>query len=213
MSNLRRGHVLTLVGSLLGSAVLGADLPGKGTHNLQPTLIEVAPAQPDGNAWDTGVGAFARPDPQVTLMRHDAKAQQETVELLVQATERKMKDLGRPVPTKFKELFSTSAMQTLRCGAAIEAFQDRALSEARGKFAADSSVASDSLLAKITDGALRVSLGDKISIFVNDIDLASHDLMGQSEVEITKELLTKGELVLKFNSIESLRLSVVPIAK
>jgi hypothetical protein len=37
--------------------------------------------------------------------------------------------------------------------------------------------------------------------------------MGEQEVEITKELLAKGELELKFNSVESLQLKLVPVEK
>jgi hypothetical protein len=186
---------------------------GKPTHLVQPALLEVAPTRADGNPWDTGIGAFARPDLQVTLMRHDEKALQVATELLMQATERQMKDLGQPVPPKFRELFGRNAVVSLRCGAAIAAHQDQQLNDARSKFAADSTVASDSLLAKLTDGGLQVSQGDKISVFVNDIDLAAHDLMGQTDLEITKELLAKGEVELKFNSVDSLRLKIAPIPK
>jgi hypothetical protein len=187
--------------------------PGKPTHVVQPALLEVAPTRADGNPWDTGIGAFARPDLQVTLMRHDEKAWQMATELLMQATERQMKELGQPVPPKFRELFARNAVVSLRCGASIAAHQDQQLKDARAKFAADTTVASDSLLTKLVDGGLQVALGDRVSVFVNDIDLAAHDLLGQTDLEMTKELLAKGELELKFNSVESLRLKIAPIPK
>jgi hypothetical protein len=187
--------------------------PAKPTHVLQPTMVEVAPTRENGNPWDTGIGSFARPDPQVTLMRHDVAALKEATMLLGQAMERRMTDLGRPVPPQFKGMFEKNAIQSLRCGRSIEALNDEQLTKARAKFAADTSVASDSILAKLTDGGLRVGLGDRVTIYVNDIDLAAHDVMGQTELEITKELLTKGETELKFNSVESLRLKLVPIVE
>ncbi len=183
------------------------------THRMQPTLLEVAPTRTDGNPWDTGIGAFVRPDLQVTLLRHDEKQIRLATELLRQATERRMKDLGQPVPPQFRELFARNALLSLRCGATIAAHQDQQLKDARSKFAADTTVITDSLLTKLTDGELLVTLGDKVSVFVNDIDLAAHDLLGQTELEITKELVAKGEVDLKFDAVESLRLKIVPVAR
>lgn len=180
---------------------------------MQPTLLEVAPTRTDGNPWDTGIGAFVRPDLQVTLLRHDEKQIRLATELLRQATERRMKDLGQPVPPQFRELFARNALLSLRCGATIAAHQDQQLKDARSKFAADTTVITDSLLTKLTDGELLVTLGDKVSVFVNDIDLAAHDLLGQTELEITKELVAKGEVDLKFDAVESLRLKIVPVAR
>lgn len=199
--------------AVLASFVQGADRPAKPTHVLQPTMLEVAPTRENGNPWDTGIGAFARPDAQVTLMRNDAAALKEAAVLLEQAMERRMTDLGRPVPPQFKGMFEKNAIQTLRCGRSLEAMKDEPLNKARAKFMADTVVASDSILSKLTDGGLRVAMGDRVTVFVNDVDLAAHDVMGQHELEITKELLTMGDLELKFNSVESLRLKLVPIVE
>jgi hypothetical protein len=199
--------------AVLATSAQGADKPAKPTHVLQPTMLEVAPARENGNAWDTGIGAFARPDAQVTLMRNDAAALKEAAGLLEKAMERRMTDLGRPVPPQFKGTFEKNAIQSLRCGRSLEALKDEALNKARARFMADTAVASDTILAKLTDGGLRVAMGDRVTVFVNDVDLAAHDVMGQQELEITKDLLTKGETELKFNSVESLRLKLVPIAE
>ncbi|MGE0607620.1 MAG: hypothetical protein AB7O62_11045 [Pirellulales bacterium] len=175
--------------------------------------VELAGTRPSGDAWDTGIGAFTRPDPQVTLMRHDEAALRKVVELLIVAQEKRFKELGQPVPPDFKKLMAASAVQTLRCGVTLEALQDQALTKARAQLFADTEVAKDSIFAKLTGGPLRISAGDKVTIFVNDVDLAAHDLMGETELVITKKLLAKGEVELKFNSVESLRLKFKPVEK
>lgn len=192
---------------------LAVEPAAKPTHILQPVILEVAAAKPDSNPWDTGVGAYARPDPQVTLMRDDTSGLKQATELLVQKMEGKMKQLGRPGSPVFREMLGRQAQQSLRCGVTIDSLNDQALKDARSKFAADTQVANDSLFTKLVDGGLSVSLGDKITIYVNDSDLAQHDPMGQAEIQITKELIAKGEVELKFNSVESLRLKLAPIAK
>ncbi|WP_145096390.1 hypothetical protein [Anatilimnocola aggregata] len=175
-------------------------------------MLEVQPTQPNGNPWDTGIGAFARPDPQVTMMRNDPKLLQVATDMLIDVMEQRMKDLGRPVPPRFREVFARGAMTSLRCGKSLEALQNPELTAIRGKFASDTTVASDSLLTKLVDGGMKVAVDDNILIFVNDTDLAAHDLMGQTELKITKDLLAKGEVELKFNSVDSLRLKLLPIA-
>jgi hypothetical protein len=185
----------------------------KPTHVLQPVMLEVQPVRPDGNPWDTGVGAFTRPDPQVTLIRDDPRAIQAATELLIQVTEQRMKDAGQVVDPRFRTLFARSAMTQLRCGVVIDALDNQPLKDARSKFAADTTAASDAALVKLADGGLNVAQGDKVAIFVNDIDLAAHDALGETTIEITKELLLKGEVELKFNAVDSLRLKLVPIKK
>ncbi len=203
---------------------LRAAEPAKATHAIEPVLVEVAATKPSGDAWDTGIGAFSRPDPQVTLMRHDEKALREVTELLVMAQEKrfakleaahekKLKKFKQPLPPQAKELFARSALQTLRCGVTIQALQDDVLTTARAKMFADTQVANDTVLAKLIGGALNVAVGDKVTIFVNEIDLAAHDAMGETDLTIIKEMLEKGELELKFNSIESLRLKIAPLKK
>ncbi len=186
----------------------------KPTHLLQPVILEVAAAKPDGKPWDSGGGIFERPDPQVTLMRNDAEGIKQAIELLVQVNERKMKELGgRPTSPVFRQLMARQAQQTLQNGSYVEALKDQALIDARSKFAADTKVANDSLLTRLVGGELPVSIGDKVSIYVIDVDLAAHDHMGQTELVITKELIAKGEVELKLNSVESLRFKLTPIAK
>ncbi len=205
------GCAAFLAGLSLMHALQAANGPAKPTHILHPVILEVAASRPDGNAWDSGIGAFTRPDPQVTLLRDDARAQQAAAELVTQAMERRMKELGRPIDPRAREFLARNSIQSLRCGAAVTAMQDQAVNDARSKFAADTTVASDTVLAKIVDGGLPVASGDKVSIYVNDIDLAAHDSMGETELEITKELIAKGEFELKFKSVESLRFKLLPI--
>lgn len=205
--------VVVLMGLAIADYSLAVEPAAKPTHLLQPVILEVAAAKPDGNPWDTGVGAYARPDPQVTLMRDDAAGLKQATELLVQKMEDKMKQLGRPASPVFREMLGRQAQQSLRCGVTIDTLKDQALQDARSKFAADTKVADDSLFTKLVDGGLSVSLGDKIAIYVNDSDLAQHDSMGQAAIEITKEFIAKGEVELKFNSVESLRLKLMPLAK
>lgn len=211
----RCSHVwsATILLSLLSTIAWAADRPAKQTHLLQPMTLEVATTQENGNPWDTGIGAFARPDPQVTLLRHDERALQAATDLLVKAMVEKMEELGRPVNARLKEQLPGTAIQALRCGAAVAALNNQPLTDARSKFASDTKVASDSFLAKLVDGGLQVSLGDKVSIYVNDIDIAAHDTLGHVELEITKAMLAKGEVELKFKDVKSLKLQLTPIRK
>jgi hypothetical protein len=188
-------------------------LAAEPTHTLEPVLVEVAATKPSGDAWDTGIGAFTRPDPQVTLMRHDEKMLREVAELLVGVQEKRFKELGQPLPPQARVLFARSAVQTLRCGVTVEALQDEALTKSRARMFADTSVAKDSALAKLTGGALPIAVGDKVTIYVNDADVSAHDLMGDTELTITKEMLDKGELELTFDSVESLRVKISPLKK
>ena len=205
--------VLLIALAIVGSAYAAAPV-AKPTHHLQPVMLEVAAAKPDGKPWDSGGGIFERPDPQVTLMRNDAEGIKQAIELLVQVNERKIKEIGgRPPSPAFRQLMALQAQQTLQYGSYVEALKDQALIDARSKFAADTKVANDSLLTRLVGGELPVSIGDKVAIYVIDVDLAAHDLMGQTELVITKEFIAKGEVELKFNSIESLRLKLMPIAK
>lgn len=207
----RTGHLAIVVGCWcwLSSGTFAAEP----SHTLEPVLVEVAATKPSGDAWDTGIAAFTRPDPQVTIMRHDEKVLREVAELLAAAQEKRFKELGQPLPPQAKVLFARSALQTLRCGVTVEAMQDDALTKSRARMFADTSVAKDSALAKLTGGGLPIAVGDKVTIYVNDVDVASHDLMGDTEVTITKEMLDKGELELKFDSVESLRIKLLPIKK
>ncbi len=66
------------------------------TLTLNPVLFEIAPAKPSGDAWDTVIGALARPDIQVTLMRHDEKVLAELTKLLVEAQVTRFQQLGQP---------------------------------------------------------------------------------------------------------------------
>jgi hypothetical protein len=221
-----RRSLLASVLAIVGFCACGSMLAADPTHMLQPVILEVAPTQASGNPWDTGIGSFGRPDPQVTLMRHDEAALRATTALFVQASEKrmndlekKMKDLGgpqrplRPVPPQLKALVERDAMQALSCGVTVEALSDKALTTARAKFISDTPVAKDSLLAKFTTGGLPVKVGDKVTIFVNEVDLAAHDKMGETDLDVTKELVTKGEVELKFEQVSSLRLKLVPITK
>jgi thioesterase domain-containing protein len=204
-----------LLWSIGGYVAFGraAEPEAKATHVLRPLMVDVAATRPNGDAWDTGIGAFSRPDLQVTLLRQDAKAIEEATMHLVRAQERQLKDLGQPVRPEIKALFGRNAMQILRCGAAVAALKDEPLSLARAKFAGDSGIVNDTALAKLSGGELAVAAGDKLLVFVNDIDLTAHDLMGQYELEITKQTLAKNELELKFDSVTSLRLSVARLGK
>ena len=199
--------------AFLCAGSLPAAEPAKATHTIEPVLLEVAPARPNGDAWDSGFGAFTRPDPQVTLMRRDEPALREATAMLVAAQEKRFKELGQPAPPQAKALMARSALQVLSCGVTVEALQDEDLTKVRGRLFADSQVAKDTILAKLAGAALPVAAGDKVTIYVNDIDVAAHDLMGETEFEITKELLDKGELELKFNAVESLRLRIKPLPK
>lgn len=199
--------------SMLGSFAAAADRPLKQTHVLQVVAVEVAFTRSNGNPWDTGIGNYARPDPQVTLLRHDQKALAEATDLMVQAMVKKFEELGRPMDPRLKKQLPSTAMQSLQCGHAVAALQSKPLMEARNKFAADTTMASDTFTVKPVDGGLRVALGDKVTIFVNDIDFAAHDTMGQVDVDITKELIAKGELELKFNDVKSLTAQIKRIGK
>lgn len=214
MKNFFACYAVVFLGLAIAGHSLAVEPAAKPTHLLQPMIIEVAAAKPDGKPWDSGGGVFERPDLQVTLMRDDAEGIKQAIELLVQVNERKIKALGgRPPSPAYRQLMAGQAQQTLQYGSYIEALKDQALIDARSKFAADTKVANDSLIARLVDGQLPVSIGDKIAIYVIDLDLAAHDRMGQTELVITKELIAKGEAELKFNSVESLHLKLVPIAK
>jgi hypothetical protein len=187
--------------------------PARPTHRLQPVRLEVLPTQPDGNPWDGGIGSYLRPDLQVTLMRHDVQAFEQAARLVAQVAERRMKEGGQPVPPELRDQVARSAVLQLRCGAAIEALADPELTQMRGQFAADTTVATDALALNPTNGGLNVKLGDKVAIFVHDIDVSVHDVMGTVEIEITKDLLAKGACELKFGSVELLRVKLAPIGK
>jgi len=214
----RNGFIAAIVGLLFsipcnGQAIKPAKQakPAKATHILQPVLLEVAATTPSGDAWDSGIGVYTRPDPQVTIMRHDELLLRELTELVVSVRAKQFEELGRPLPPSAKALLGRSAIQSLRCGATIEALQDNALIKSRARQFADTQVANDSVLTKLTGCAMPIADGDTVTIFVNDIDVAAHDLMGEMTLEIDKELLGKGELDLKFHSVESLRLKIAPV--
>jgi len=208
----RTGLFATLMGivfSLPCSAQ--AVRPAKATHILQPVLLEVSPTTPSGDAWDSGAGVYIRPDPQVTIMRHDERLLRELTELVVDIRAKRFEELGRPLPPSAKASLGRSALQSLRCGATIEALQDNALIKSRARQFADTQVANDSVLTKLTGCAVPIAVGDTVTIYVNDVDVSVHDLMGETTLEIDMEFLGKGEVELKFQSIESLRLRITPI--
>lgn len=203
--------VAASIAGALSADVRAADPAAKPTHVLRGVLIEVAAAKSNGEAWDTAIGSYSRPDLQVTLMKHDEQALNAAAELYVAATLRRMEETGAAVPAGFESVAARTAAQSLRCGAAVAALQDAKLNEARARFAADTAVASDATLARLEGGGLAVALGDRVSIFVHDVDLAAHDLVGETEIQITKETLAEGSGELKFGSVAALQMKIEPI--
>jgi hypothetical protein len=205
-----RCSLLLVLVLLATGSTEAADRVTKRTHRLRVTLLEVSPTRTSGDPWDTGIGAFARPDLQVTMIRDDRTAIEKAAKLYVEAWNEVAADL-RDKKAGAGTLPVATPEAGLQCGAAIAALQHPKLTEARAKFAADTPVANDTFHARLEDSqALAVGIGDKVAIYLNDIDIASHDRMGEYTLEITKELLRDKTIELKFGAARSLVLQLSP---
>jgi hypothetical protein len=69
----------------------------------------------------------------------------------------------------------------------------------------------DTYKANFNSGTLQVEAGDQIDIRVFDADPIVDDLAGKTELLLTREILEKGAVDLKFGQVRSLKLTFKPL--
>lgn len=144
------------------------------THILQPVILEVAPTQANGNPWDTGIGAYGRPDPaghphasRCRRLAPDNGTVCESQRKRFEYLEKKMRDSSRDHSYRCERCpdSSRNSWEVVPCNCLAAVWRwsspNHKPNAPCAKFMSDTPVANDTLLAKFTTGSLSVKVGDK----------------------------------------------------
>lgn len=196
------------------------------SYRLVVHRLEVAATKANGKVWDGGALGFTRPDPYVRAHRRDRalERQVETLELDLaslerrQTAQRQLAELRRqrdelPVDdarrrgygARIARLESTAASLTVADVQRMEQLQ-RNVAEMRSRFDHTTQKVDDRYVVSFEEESICVEEGDRVSIGVWDRDVTIDDRIGEMKLVITRDMLRRGRVVLKFDQVVALEL-------